>query len=187
MKQLISLMQAVALLKTGGIIAYPTESVFGLGCDPDNEQAVQAILTIKQRPIEKGLILIADNYQQLLPYIDDNQLTQAQKALAFATWPGPFTWLMPKKSSTPYFLTGQFDTIAVRVSAHPLVKQLCQAYGKAIVSTSANRSGQPATKTAEEVYAQLSSHIAIIDGPVGNSLKPSEIRDIFTGELIRAG
>ena len=104
--------QAVAALHSEGVIAYATEAVFGLGCDPDSELAVQRLLAIKQRPVEKGLILIAADLAQLQEYIDVSQLSAEQLARVEASWPGPFTWIMPARAATPTWLTGQFDTLA---------------------------------------------------------------------------
>jgi len=126
--------QAVIALEGEGVIAYATEAVFGLGCDPDSETAVQRLLAIKQRPVEKGLILIAAELAQLQDYIDLNQLSDDQLARVEASWPGPFTWIMPARPTTPSWLTGQFDTLAVRVTAHPQVQALCRAFGKPLVS-----------------------------------------------------
>lgn len=169
------------------VIAYPTEAVFGLGCDPDSELAVNKLLALKQRPWEKGLILIADNYEQLKSYIDDSQLTEEQKQAMFAMWPGPVTWVLPAKATTPKWLTGQFDTLAVRVTDHPLVKELCRQYGKPLVSTSANLSGLEPCRTTDEVVAQFKDSIPILDGAVGGRQNPSEIRDAKTGQLYRKG
>ena len=127
--------QVITALKQGEVIGYPTEGVFGVGCDPDNQAAVYKLLALKQRPIEKGLILIAADYEQLLPYIDASQLTPLQLQAVMATWPGPVTWVMPTQPHVAAFLTGQFSTIAVRVSDHPLVQQLCREFGKPITST----------------------------------------------------
>lgn len=116
--------------------------MFGLGCDPDSEAAVQRLLAIKQRPVEKGLILIAADLAQLQDYIDLSQLSDEQLARVQASWPGPFTWIMPARATTPSWLTGQFDTLAVRVTGHPQVQGLCRAFGKPLVSTSANLTGE---------------------------------------------
>ena len=169
------------------VIAYPTEAVFGLGCDPDSEVAVMRLLALKQRPVEKGLILIAADYAQLTPYIDDSQLSEAQKATMFATWPGPVTWVMPAKSMTPRWLTGQFTSLAVRVSAHPQVRELCLAFGKPLVSTSANLSGLAPCRSAQEVLAQFGETFPVLHGETSGRQNPSEIRDVMTGVLIRQG
>lgn len=177
----------VEQLQQQAVIAYPTEAVFGLGCDPDSEEAVMQLLAFKQRPIEKGLILIAADYTQLQPYIADEALSMAQRERMFATWPGPVTWVLPALPQTPRWLTGRFDTLAVRVSDHPAVQELCRQYGKPLVSTSANLSGQPPCRTVEEVRLQFGDHFPVLQGETGGRLNPSEIRDIISGDIIRQG
>ncbi len=174
-------------LREERVIAYPTEAVFGLGCDPDSEAAVERLLALKQRPREKGLILIAANFQQLESYIEFSALSDAQRQTISATWPGPVTWVIPARAETPDWLTGRFSSLAVRVSDHPLVKQLCLAFGKPLVSTSANLSGQPPCRTAREVTAQFGERFPVLNGEVGGRLNPSEIRDALTGEMLRQG
>ncbi|TQI77605.1 translation factor SUA5 [Serratia fonticola] len=177
----------ITALENQQVIAYPTEAVFGLGCDPDSEQAVMALLDLKQRPWEKGLILIAADYSQLTPYIDDSVLSEQQRAAIFASWPGPVTWVIPAKPQTPRFLTGRFSSLAVRVSDHPLVQQLCRQFGKPLVSTSANLSGEEPCRTVAEVMQQFGSAFPVLVGNVGGRLNPSEIKDALTGEQIRQG
>lgn len=181
------LLSIIDVLKQQHVIAYPTEAVFGVGCDPDSELAVMRLLALKQRPVEKGLILIADSFEQLKPYIDDTVLTDTQRRGVFAHWPGPVTFVFPALPSTPKWLTGRFDSLAVRVTNHPLVKELCQAYGKPLVSTSANLSGLPPCRTADEVYQQFGKDFPVLLGDTGGRSNPSEIRDALTGELFRQG
>ncbi len=182
------LQKACQTLQSGGVIAYATEAVFGLGCDPDNQQAVHKLLRIKQRPVEKGLILIAADWDQLLPYLDIGQLTDEQLQRVFKSWPGPYTWVFPAKSTTPKWLTGQYTSLAVRMSAHPQVQALCQRFGKPLVSTSANLTTLPPCRTADEVRLQLADRIDyILPGNVGTQTNPSEIRDVITNQLFRAG
>ncbi|HDX8354567.1 TPA: Sua5/YciO/YrdC/YwlC family protein [Aeromonas dhakensis] len=177
---------AVAALQHDGVIAYATEAVFGLGCDPDSEAAVQRLLAIKQRPVEKGLILIAADLAQLQDYIDLDQLTSEQLARVEASWPGPFTWIMPARPDTPAWLTGQFDTLAVRVTAHPQVQALCRAFGKPLVSTSANLTGEEPARRLADIGELLASQLAyILPGEVGGQTNPSEIKDARTGAVIR--
>lgn len=178
---------AIAVLNKEEVIAYPTEAVFGVGCDPDSEAAVYRLLDLKQRPVDKGLILIAANFEQLKPYIDDSKLTEEQRQAVFARWPGPVTFVFPAKPTTPRWLTGRFDSLAVRVTDHPLVIALCTAYGKPLVSTSANLSGLPPCRTAQEVIEQFGADFPVIDAPTGGRQNPSEIRDALTGELFRQG
>ncbi len=180
--------QVVSALKQGEVIAYPTEGVFGVGCDPDDASAIKKLLEIKQRPVEKGLILIASSYEQLLPYIDESQLTKEQLDKVHATWPGPVTWIMPASKQVSDWVSGQFDSIAVRVTDHPLVQKLCVEFGKPLTSTSANLTGEPPCMTTQEVEQQLGDRlVAILDGETGGRNKPSEIRDAKTLQILRQG
>ena len=176
--------EAVQILQQGGVIAYPTEAVFGLGCDPDNHQAVEKLLAIKQRSRDKGLILIAADFQQLRPYLAE--IDSSLKAKILTTWPGPVTWLWPASPTVPSLLRGKHDTIAVRVTTHTLAATLCREFGAPLVSTSANLSGQPPTRTADEVRSQLGDQLDyVLEGEIGGLSRPSQIRDAVTGEIIR--
>lgn len=176
----------IQALQQGEVIAYPTEAVFGLGCDPDNEAAVMKLLAIKQRPVEKGLILVAANAQQLADYVDFASLSAEQLARVEATWPGPHSWVIRKQAKVASFLSGKFDSLAVRVSAHPEVQKLCLAFGKPIVSTSANLTGQPPCRTTEQVIAQLADVLAAVQpGECDLNANPSQIRDAVTNQILR--
>ncbi|MGB9098075.1 L-threonylcarbamoyladenylate synthase type 1 TsaC [Erwinia sp.] len=177
----------IAHLRQNAVIAYPTEAVFGLGCDPDSEPAVMALLALKKRAVEKGLILIAADYAQLQHYIDELSLTDAQKERMLASWPGPVTWVIPSRPSTPRWLTGRFDSLAVRVSDHPDVQRLCLGFGKPLVSTSANLTGLEPCRSASEVHQQFGADFPVLAGNTGGRMNPSQIRDVLTGELIRQG
>ena len=178
------ILPAVSALQKGGVIAYPTESVFGLGCDPDLDNAVKKILDLKQRPIEKGLILIASDFSQLEKYL--LPVEEEIKQRIFATWPGAYTWLWPVKDDVSTLIRGKHSTLAVRVSAHPVVRQLCDSFGKAIISTSANPADQPPARNVDEVRAYFDDKLDfIIDAPVGSSSQPTEIRDALTNQVIR--
>lgn len=167
-------------MKAGGIVAYPTEGVFGLGCDPCNARAVKRLLHIKQRPASKGLILIASEIGQLSPFVDDIP----EKALA--TWPGPVTWLLPARPGVPYWLTGKHHTIAVRVTRHPVAAALCKAFGGAIVSTSANRRGQKPATTDRDVRKRFdTAEILVVPGRVQTPGSPSTIIDGQTQTVLR--
>jgi L-threonylcarbamoyladenylate synthase len=175
---------ATRTLRNGGIIAYPTEAVYGLGCDPLDQFAVIRLLKLKRRPWQKGLILIAANYEQLIPFLEP--LTPELARKIFAVWPGAITWLLPAKPTTPRWLRGQSERLAVRVTAHPLVIKLCERWGNALVSTSANCSGQPPAKSALQVRKRFPHHIDyIMPGEVGGNPRPSEIRDALTNEVLR--
>lgn len=178
-----SIRQAVKALRNGEVIAYPTEAVFGLGCDPWDDDAILKILDIKQRPWHKGLILIASDFNQLTDFIEPLPAEILQQIEA--SWPGPVTWLLPAKSTTSNYLTGEHKTIAVRVTAHPIARDLCIAAGHALVSTSANIAGMAPTKTIRQVRWQFPTLNTIVTGHCGKADKPSQIRDAQTGMIIR--
>jgi L-threonylcarbamoyladenylate synthase len=166
------------------VIAYPTEAVYGLGCDPLNPEAVERLLALKQRPPEKGLILIAAGIEQLLPFV--HQLPAALMQPVFDSWPGPATWLLPARPSTPHWLTGDHESLAVRVTDHPIASALCRVCRSPLVSTSANRSGHPAARRALDVRRAFPKGIdAILNGPLGALERPTAIRDALSGRLIR--
>ena len=182
--------QAVKVLQQGGVIAYPTEAVYGLGCDPKNLSAVKKILTLKKRDKDKGLILVADNFDQLKRYLQPLGNEVEKKLLD--SWSGSpvsaaaITWLIPAKETTSNYLKGQFDTLAVRVSHHPVIKELCKKFNGAIVSTSANISKQEAARSSEQVKQIFENNIElIIEGETDLDAQPSEIRDALTNKIIR--
>lgn len=179
------LQKAVTHLKRGNVIAYPTEAVFGLGCDPNNIDAVSRILQIKHRALDKGFILIGSSWEQIEPlvnYIRPDLLTRV-----FETWPGPITWLFPASNQVPDWIRGSHESVAVRVTAHPIAKQLCELFGGPIVSTSCNKSGDPPARDIRTIKLTLKDTVdCVVDGKLGGRLTPSEIRDALTGEVIRA-
>jgi L-threonylcarbamoyladenylate synthase len=171
-------------LERGGVIAYPTESCFGLGCDPKSRRGVQRVLRIKGRPQHKGLILIASRLSQLTPYMAPLDAAQTRKLES--TWPGPHTWLVPASRRCPMALTGKHPTIAVRVTAYPPASSLCRSVDMALVSTSANRSGGKPAKSARECRRLFGSAVRVIPGRVGARRRPSTIQDLATGRVLRA-
>jgi L-threonylcarbamoyladenylate synthase len=173
------------LFHGGEIIAYPTEAVFGLGCDPDNQTAVMRLLALKKRNIEKGLILVASNYQQIQAYINESSIPPNMMSDILASWPGPNTWLLPASSRVGQWLTGGSDLIAVRISQHPTICMLADLFQKPLVSTSANVSGQPAALCVEQVIQQFANQVHPINGPLGGASKPSRIRHGLSGTIIR--
>lgn len=180
------LRQAVRVLHRGGLIAYPTEAVYGLGCDPLNADAVLRLLALKQRPWQKGLILIAADLAQLDPYLLPLDITMRERVTP--TWPGPNTWLLPTRDDTPWWLRGEHDTLAVRVTAHPVASALCRAFGGPIVSTSANLAGKAPAISPLQVRNAFGDQIDyIVHAPLGGAERPTQIRDGRTGEIVRAG
>ena len=180
------LKRAVETVREGGVIAYPTEAVYGLGCDPLEESAVTRIFEIKQRDAAKGLILIAARVDQLLPFMA--KLSKDVMHKLDASWPGPVTWVVPAANHVPGWLTGGRSTLAVRVTAHPVASALCSACDMALVSTSANRSGQAPARSGLMVRTSLGDTVdCIVPGAVGRLIKPTEIREALTGKILRAG
>jgi L-threonylcarbamoyladenylate synthase len=168
----------------GGLVAYPTEAVYGLGCDPLDRAAVWRLLTLKARPAAKGLILIAADWSQLEPFV--HTLGPEHMEVIHATWPGPVTWLLPARRTTPSWLTGDHETLAVRVTAHPLTAALCRRCGGPLVSTSANRASCPPARSALAVRQALGAGLDyVLVGPCGGAARPSRIRDGASGAVLR--
>ncbi|GAA0564142.1 L-threonylcarbamoyladenylate synthase [Halomonas salifodinae] len=179
-----SLAQGVAALRSGGVIAYPTEAVWGLGCDPDNEQALTALLRLKARDPAKGMILIAGDIAQFGPWLQG--LDPALHAPLVASWPGPNTWLVPDNGRSHPLVRGGHRSVALRVSDHPLVAELCAAFGGPIVSTSANPAGEPPALSAGQVQDYFGESLAaVVEGPLGGLDQPSTIRDLVSGRVLR--
>lgn len=180
--------EVATLVEKGGVIAYPTEAVYGLGCDPDNQTAIQALLDVKQRAWQKGLILVAGEYNQLRPYIDESNLSTEQLKNIHSKWPGPYTFIMPVKAGLSPLLSGAFDSIAVRVSAHSGIQAICAAINKPIVSTSANLSGNEPALSVMEIKQQFDGKIAgVVMGELGLQTAPSTIIDGVSGKILRQG
>ena len=183
----MNLQEIVKHLKNQQVVAYPTEAVFGLGCNPNSQSAVENLLVLKQRPMSKGLILIAPSLDFLLPFIDESRLMEEHWQRLTTQYDRPTTWVVPAKTTTPKFLTGDFDSIAVRISQHSAVKLLCEQAGFALTSTSANLTGQPPCHTAQEVKQQFGTDFPVLDMPVGGAVNQSAVRDILTNKVFRQG
>ncbi|MDH2433167.1 Sua5/YciO/YrdC/YwlC family protein [Pokkaliibacter sp. MBI-7] len=177
--------QAVQALRAGGVIAYPTEAVWGLGCDPWNASAFARLLEVKQRPPEKGVILAAANLEQIAPLLVG--LNEDQMQMLQATWPGPNTWIMSDPEGwIPDWIKGKHNKVAVRVSNHPLVRELCQAWDGPLVSTSANPSGVAPARSRLRLQQYFGYGLdAIVPGALGGQAQPSRIRDLVTGTVLR--
>lgn len=182
--------QAIETLKTGNVLAYPTEAVWGLGCDPNQEQAFNKILQLKQRPIEKGVILLSESIERIEDLLAPLDTTIREQIIA--SWQPhtasqrATTWLLPISDAIPAWIYGQHDRVAIRVTQHPLCKQLCEAFDGLVVSTSANPAGLAPAINAQEVLNYFGHQVQILHGNVGQSPKPSRILDAVTGEVIRA-
>ena len=178
------ILKAARLIKNEGVIAYPTESVFGLGCNPLSEQAVFRILQLKHRHVDKGLIIIAANLDQLKPYIDitenEEETINAEKH--------PMTWLVNKSELTPHWISGKHSKVAIRVSQHPVVSDLCNQLKQPIVSTSANPARLKPAETAMQARHYFSNHVDMyLNAKTGELNSPTPITDLQSGKQIRSG
>ena len=177
--------KAITVLRNGGVIAYPTEAVYGLGCDPFNEAAVKRIATIKNRSLDKGFIVIASEWQQVTQLITtiDPQIKQRILANPVAVT----TWIIPVKSSVPDWIRGTHQSLAIRITQHPTAKAICDAFGAAIISTSANRSGEAPIRDFSELEQTFIKKVDyFVTGNLGKQSKPSEIRDAISNQILRS-
>jgi len=182
--QQASLSTAITTIRQGGLLVYPTEAVYGLGCDYRSATAVEKLLKLKQRPVEKGLILAASDVQQILPLIQPGN--DAELARALKTWPGHHTWVFQASEKVPKWITGSHTTVAVRVSRHPVIKHLCDALGHAIVSTSANSAGVEPDRNLTAIQDVFGRQVDYyLDLPLGEENKPSQIRNAADGLTLR--
>lgn len=177
--------QALRHMLAGGVLAYPTEAVWGLGCCLDDETAVAQLLALKQRPLHKGLILVSGNAKHFEFLLE--RCSSEQRARMQATWPGPNTWLVPHHNLVPAWISGRHASVAIRVSDHPIIGALSAALGGPLVSTSANPQGLTPARTAlrSRIYFGNAVHYCV--GAVGRSNNPSQIRDLISGQIVRPG
>ena len=176
--------QICQIIQSGGVVAYPTEAVFGLGCDPQNPQAIQKILDLKSRFADKGLILLGSSYEQFTAYIEP--LTPQQQDLISTHQVHPTTWVVPSKLGTDTLIRGQFNTLAIRISQHLDSRKLCETVGFPLISTSANPQGEEPAISVEQVVNYFSDQVdAVFDGELGGYSKPSRLVDISSKTLLR--
>jgi L-threonylcarbamoyladenylate synthase len=178
--------RAVRVLRAGGVIAYPTEGVWGLGCDPFNAAAVARILRLKGRSPTKGLILVAGDVAQVQPLL--GRVPTLRRAELLGSWPGPVTWIVPVGDELPRWITGRHDSVAIRVSDHFQIAGLCRLFGGPIVSTSANLQGRPAARSALTVRRYFRGAIDyLLPGELGGRRGATTIREALTGRIVRPG
>jgi L-threonylcarbamoyladenylate synthase len=181
----VRLARTARIVRGGGVIAYPTEAVFGLGCLPRERRAVMRVLAIKRRSWRKGLILIGADLAQLERYVV--LPPEPRRSEVLATWPGPHTWVLDARRGTPWWITGARGSVAVRVTAHALAAELCRAVGDALVSTSANVSRRAPHRRVLQLRRDLGSRIDdVLVGPLGGLASPTAIRDGRSGRTLRA-
>jgi len=177
------LKQVAAHLKRGGVIAYPTESCYGFGCDPKNYQAIKRILQLKQRNKNKGMIVISSKLNYLEKLI--MPLTIEELDYVNQYWPGAYSFVVQVKPHLPANLTGKHRSLAVRVTRHKQVRQLSNYLHNALVSTSANKSGFRAIKTYRECLRQFGKQVLVLPGKTLGAKKPSTIIQLSTRKVLR--
>ena len=183
-----ALAQACAVLRAGGVVAFPTETYYGLAVDPFNQAALSRLFALKGRSPDKPVLLIVDNPSQLVSLVAE--IPPPFTILMERFWPGPLTLVFPGAPSLPVLLTGNLVTIGVRVSSHPVARQLVRAFGRPITATSANFSGHPAAVAASGVVDQLGSEVdAVLDGGETPGGQGSTLLGYQEGKvcLLRAG
>jgi L-threonylcarbamoyladenylate synthase len=158
----VNLAKAVALLNSGKVVAIPTETVYGLAADARNEDALREIYAIKQRPADNPLIVHIASSEQVLDWAET--FSPLAQKLAKAFWPGPFTLVLPAKSTVSSIVRAGEPTVALRVPAHPVAQQLLQQTGLALAAPSANKYTQLSPTTAQHVKNGLGAHVAVLDG-----------------------
>lgn len=179
---MMSVSYAANILLRGGVIAYPTEGVFGLGCLPDDPQALHRLLDIKQRDSNKGLILIAADASQL----DGWARLPGGRTLPAPDPAHPITWIVPPGPRVTTTLRGEHENIAVRITTNPTARALCVAAKSPLVSTSANLSGRPTARNRHVLRRQFGSVVDyVVPGDCGPASGPSEIRDFTSGNILR--
>jgi L-threonylcarbamoyladenylate synthase len=178
-------MLAAKVLDHGGVIAYPTEAVWGLGADPFNPKAVERILELKQRSIDKGLILVSGQAEHFLPYLEPLEDSLIERF--FAPQDKPTTWLVPDvRSQIPYWVKGQHSSVAMRLTQHPVCAALSQHFGGPVISTSANPASKPSARSLCEVKHYFHDALDFcLSAPLGGAGQASQIRDLRTGTVVR--
>ena len=176
--------RAARVVLAGGVIAYPTEAVFGLGCRPENRAAVERVLAIKRRPWRKGLLLIGSDLVQLERFVV--LPNEPRRSEVIASWPGPVTWVLPATPHAPSWISGGRHSVAVRLTDHPLARELCAAVGHALVSTSANVSRRPPLRDLRVLRRELGNEVDyVLSGALGGLARPTVIKDGRTGKVLR--
>lgn len=179
---------AAALLRDGGVLAYPTEAVFGLGCDPHDREAFERLFALKGRPATQGVLLIAADFDQVERYIDRSAVPASVLEQVLASWPGAHTWIFPRSAEVPDWVAGAHAGIALRVTAHEPAAALCRAFGAPLVSTSANPHGEPPARDVATLERYFGGRLdGAVDAPLGGLDRPTVIRDALSGAIIRAG
>jgi tRNA threonylcarbamoyl adenosine modification protein (Sua5/YciO/YrdC/YwlC family) len=167
-----------------GVIAHPTDTVYGLACLANNPGSIKTLIDLKQRDLDKGFILLASDVEYILPYIEANLdiklINKLVKQSAI-----PTTYLVPKSETTSSFISGTSEFVAVRITSDPLVRFFCENTGSALISTSANPQGQKVASSMLELKAYFNKALSFALPPNKYNSEPSIIINLITGEQIR--
>lgn len=184
MSDLRSWDKVVSAYRAGALIAYPTEGVWGLGCDPFSKEAVHRLLALKERPVSKGLIVIAADWEACADWVDDAFLSSSE--MPTPNWSVPQTWVFPASALVPSWIQGEHSGVALRVTKHPIAAEIARQCGGVICSTSANLSGDPAIRDEQTLRDQaFASECVIVSGELGGLTSPTPIYDAVTKVSLR--
>ena len=183
MASLWRIKQASVRIEAGNVIACPAEAVWGLSCDPWNLSAVAFLCGMKQRALSKGVIVASGDVAHFAPLLD--ALDDDERRCILSSWPGPVTWLVPNRGYFPSWVTGESNEVAIRVTSSRALSSLCRELDSPVVTTSANWAGAQPAKHLFQVRRYFGSQIAVVPGEVDLAGKPSTIKRIKTGEVLR--
>jgi len=169
-------------VSAGAVIGYPTDTIWGFGCDPLNFASVAHILQIKNRSPDKGLILLSSRLEFCSPYIE---IDSAQRELLLSPCARPTTWLVSASELCPWWIHGIYSTVAIRLCEHPLLEVLCGQLKAPLISTSANRAGRSTVRNALQLRLQFGAELdCIVTGFNAGSGCPSEIKSLARGTTL---
>ena len=167
-----------------GVIAHPTDTIYGLACLANNPSAIKTLIDLKKRDSDKGFILLSSSVDYVLPYIDENLDINLINKLRQLTRV-PTTYLVPKSESVSSLISGSSDLVAVRITSNPLVSYFCENTGSALISTSANLQGQKVASNMAELKVYFNQTLSYILPPNKYNSEPSIIIDLVTGRRHR--
>lgn len=178
--------EASTILQNDGVIAYPTETVWGFGCLANKPSALRKLLAIKNRSADKGLILLGNSLDMFNDFVDFSKLSASQIETLLKPPLTPTSWLVPAKENVSLLVRGRHSSIAIRFATNPSCKELIAELNTPIVSTSANQDGLPICKIKEEIRFLFDKQLdGILEGDVGCRNTPSQIIDLLTKKVIR--
>lgn len=182
------ILRVALVIKSGGVIVCPSEGVYGISCSLFNEDAIKRVISIKERDVSKGLIIVDHSLDKLSSYLDDTRLNEQSKALINKMWPGPHTFVLPIIESFKSIAEKENHTAAVRITAFETLKEICKQADTPIISTSANISGKEATFKISNLDSVIIDRVdLVLDLPCGGQSSPTSIYDTTTNTLVRKG